>query len=216
VQTTNWSGYAAHGTRFTSASGSWTQPAADCGSVSRKQYTIAAFWVGLDGFESNTVEQTGTESDCVGGKPLYRAWYELYPRPGFLISGKVAAGDALQAEVTQSTLKLKDTTQGWTAEELFLPDSLAFSSADWIAEAPAKGRLTPFGSVHFESASASTSGVANAAINDEAWSNDAITLVSNRGAILAEPGSLEAKGTAFTITPTQEPPPKGGGHGNPH
>ena len=26
-----------------------------------------------------TVEQTGTDSDCNGGSPVYYAWYEFYP-----------------------------------------------------------------------------------------------------------------------------------------
>jgi len=216
---TNWSGYAAIGTTFTSASGSWTQPAADCSSVSPHQYSIAAFWVGLDGDESNTVEQTGTESDCSGHEAVYRAWYELYPARSFPVGGKVEAGDTLRAEVTQGTLKLEDVTQEWTAEEHYLPGKLAFSSADWIAEAPARNRLTSFGSVHFDHAAASTSGVANGPIDDEAWSDDAITLVRNRRAVLAEPGGLEAEGTAFTITATPEGQPPGGkgkehGHGH--
>jgi hypothetical protein len=215
---TNWSGYATLGTMFTSASGSWTQPPAECGSISPKRYSIAAFWVGLDGYESNTVEQTGTESDCSGPKPVYRAWYELYPERSFLLEGRVEAGDELRAEVTQDTLKLEDATQKWTAEEHFLPGKLEFSSAEWIAEA-AKDRLTPFGSVQFHDAAASTTAVANGPINDEAWSNEAITLVDKRGTVLAEPGSLEANGTAFTITaaPGEQPPKgKGKGHGNPH
>jgi hypothetical protein len=215
---TNWSGYAAYGTTFESASGSWTQPPANCETVAPHQYAIAAFWVGLDGWESNTVEQTGTESDCSGNKAVYRAWYELYPERGFLLGGKVEAGDALHVEVTQGTLTLADSTQGWVAEEHFLPGSLAFSSADWIAEAPAKNHLTPFGSVHFEHAAASTGGVKSGPIDSKAWSNDAVTLVGNRNSLLAEPGALESGGTAFTIgTPEEQPGKgKGGEHGDAH
>ena len=219
VETFNWSGYAAHGTTFTSASGTWTQPAAKCGSLSPHQYSIAAFWVGLDGWESKTVEQTGTEADCAGTEPVYRAWYELYPERPFLVGGKVEPGDTLHAEVTQGTLLLEDAVQKWTAEEHFLPGSLAFSSAEWIAEAPAQNRLTPFGSVRFEKAAASAGTVTGGPIDDEAWSNDAVTLVSKRGTVLAEPGSLEAGGTAFSITATpEERSPKGkhGEHANPH
>jgi hypothetical protein len=200
VQSTNWSGYAAHGSRFSSASGTWTQPAAKCSSSTPNGYAIAAFWVGLDGWESNTVEQTGTESDCSATHPLYRAWYELYPARPFIVGGKVEAGDTLHAEVTESALKLEDKTQKWTAEELYLPGSLAFSSADWVAEAPAKNDLTSFGSIHFEGAAASAAGVTNGPIGDTAWSNDAIDLVGGHGTVLAETGSLEAAGRAFTIT----------------
>lgn len=214
VTSSNWSGYAALGTRFQSASGTWTQPAANCSSVSPHQYAIAAFWVGLDGFESNAVEQTGTESDCVGDKPLYRAWYELYPERSFTLGGKVEPGDVLHADVTQETLTLEDTTQKWTAKEQFLPGSLGFSSAEWIAEAPAKNHLTQFGSVHFQAAAASAGSVLNGPIDDQAWSNDAIQLVGAHNAVLAEPGALEAAGTAFTLTTKPEGgSPKGKGQG---
>ena len=59
---TNWSGYAGTTGRYTSVSASWTQPAGVCSRGD--QY--AAFWVGLDGYTSSTVEQTGSEVDCVG------------------------------------------------------------------------------------------------------------------------------------------------------
>src|ERR1035438_10402374 len=59
---TNWSGYAATTGTYTSVSASWTQPKGTC--TSGDQY--AAFWVGLDGYSSSSVEQTGSEVDCVG------------------------------------------------------------------------------------------------------------------------------------------------------
>jgi hypothetical protein len=79
---TNWSGYAVTGIllhlgrRFL-----------DCAHSHLHfgdQY--AAFWVGLDGYSSSTVEQTGTDSDCVGKNPSYYAWYEFYPNPSFEIA----------------------------------------------------------------------------------------------------------------------------------
>ena len=53
----NWSGYAVTGSAgsVTSPSGSWTVPAV---TGSRFTTAYAAFWVGIDGFASNTVEQT--------------------------------------------------------------------------------------------------------------------------------------------------------------
>ena len=46
---------------YTSVSASWTQPGSCSGG---DQY--AAFWVGLDGYSSSSVEQTGSEVDCIG------------------------------------------------------------------------------------------------------------------------------------------------------
>ncbi|HEY2289040.1 MAG TPA: G1 family glutamic endopeptidase, partial [Streptosporangiaceae bacterium] len=75
---TNWSGYAVTGANgaFRSVSASWKEPTASCSGRSA-QY--AAFWVGLDGFASDSVEQTGTDSDCSGRTPEYYGWYEMFP-----------------------------------------------------------------------------------------------------------------------------------------
>lgn len=70
----NWSGYAVTGSSFTNATASWFVPTVNC---SKTPNTYAAFWVGIDGYSSNTVEQTGTDSDCDGASPSYYAWYEF-------------------------------------------------------------------------------------------------------------------------------------------
>lgn len=197
-QSTNWSGYAAYGTTFTQASGSWVQPAANCSSVRGRQIALAAFWVGLDGYLNKTVEQTGTEADCEGSRAIYYAWYELYPERLFVIAHEVEPGDVLNAKVTQGTLELEDETAGWHSKEEFLPGSLEFSSAEWIAEKPYQ-RFTDFGSVRFSGASASD---ATTSGSISAWENDKVVLVSGRGrrsTVLAEPDALEKGGSAFTI-----------------
>src|SRR5579884_199244 len=61
---TNWSGYAVDGTGATRVVGSWSQPTAACG-IGESSWSSP--WVGIDGDTSNTVEQTGTDSDCVNG-----------------------------------------------------------------------------------------------------------------------------------------------------
>lgn len=67
VSSSNWAGYATTGASgsLTSVSASWTQATANC--VAGSQY--GAFWVGLDGYASKTVEQIGTEADCTGPNP---------------------------------------------------------------------------------------------------------------------------------------------------
>lgn len=195
----NWSGYAAYGTTFSRASGEWTQPEANCSGVRGRQLTLAAFWVGLDGYESNTVEQTGTEADCEGRREVYYAWYELYPQRLFVIAHEVKPGDALSAAVTNSALTLEDRTQKWSATEEYLPGALAFNSAEWIAEGPSNN-LTAFGSVAFNSASA-TGAAASGSIG--AFTNDKVVMVNHpgpRGAVRAEPGALEGKGSSFSIS----------------
>src|ERR1700692_4289152 len=85
----NWSGYAVTGSSFTRAEGSWIVPTVDC---SKTPGTYSVFWVGLDGYSSSTVEQTGTDSDCDGDTASYYAWYEFYPKFAKSISLSVSPG----------------------------------------------------------------------------------------------------------------------------
>lgn len=162
VESTNWSGYAATGGNgaFTSVSASWTQPTATCPSR-RSQY--AAFWVGLDGYSSNSVEQTGTDSDCSGRTPTYYGWYEMYPAFPVNFSNPVRPGDHISASVTFSgsstyTLVLTDSSEGWTQTVTQNESGLARSSAEVITEAPSSNSgvlpLADFGTVNYSSATA--------------------------------------------------------------
>jgi Peptidase A4 family len=136
---TNWSGYAVLGSSFTSAKGSWVVPAASCGGVRGDQY--AAFWVGLDGYSSSTVEQTGTLSDCDGRNPSYYAWYEFYPNPMYEITAvPVAPGNRISASVVYSggkfTVTLTNESTGKSYSTSSTVSGAARSSAEWIVEAP--------------------------------------------------------------------------------
>jgi Peptidase A4 family len=158
VSSSNWAGYAATGATFTSVSANWTQPAGHC--TGGNQY--AAFWVGLDGYSSSTVEQTGSEVDCAGRTPQYYAWYEVYPGASVTFTNPVSPGDQFSGSVTYASgtfkLVLKDITKNWTQTASANLAGAALSSAEAIAEAPcctARGGtlpLTNFGTVSFSSA----------------------------------------------------------------
>jgi hypothetical protein len=165
VTSSNWSGYAATGPsgQFTSVSSSWVQPTGNCSSGN--QY--AAFWVGLDGYSSSTVEQTGSEVDCAGRTPHYYGWYEMYPGASSDYANPVSAGDHFTASVTylgsnQFRLILSDTTKNWTQTQTETLAGAARSSAEVIAEAPCctvRGGILPltnFGTVNFTGATAAT------------------------------------------------------------
>jgi len=100
----NWSGYAVTGATgsVTSVTGSWTVPTLD----SNTGTALAATWVGIDGFNSNTVEQTGTmiatsSAQSTYGVPEYCAWYEFYPGPMYLITSlTINPSDIISASVT--------------------------------------------------------------------------------------------------------------------
>ena len=156
----NWSGYSVLGSSFTWAKGSWVVPVANCSGVTRDQY--AAFWVGLDGYTSNTVEQTGTDSDCVGTSPSYYAWYEFYPRGSVQIGSlPIHPGDHISALVNYSssnddfTVSITDETTGKSFSKSARVSGAIRSSAEWIAEAPCctlSGGILPlsdFGTITF-------------------------------------------------------------------
>jgi len=92
----NWSGYAAHGKTYTKISANWVEPTGHCTSSG----TFSSFWVGLDGFTSRTVEQTGSEVDCSAGRARYFAWFEMYPAPPVNFSDPVHPGDHFTGSVT--------------------------------------------------------------------------------------------------------------------
>src|SRR6266704_5227398 len=162
-QSTNWSGYAVTGPSgsVSDAKGSWTVPAIQGSCPSTNQYS--SFWVGIDGFSSGTVEQTGTDSDCQNGAPTYYACYEFYPHPAFLISGlTITPGDHITAEASFSarsfTVTITDTTTHHSFSTSTRVHSAQRSSAEWIAEAPSSsGGILPladFGTVSFSSCTA--------------------------------------------------------------
>jgi Peptidase A4 family len=162
INSSNWSGYAAHLPRkhvFHSVSASWVQPRARCGSSAGNQL-FAAFWVGLDGFNSRSVEQTGTDSDCAGTTPHYYGWYEMFPAAPVNFKTIVNPGDHMSASVTftgtaKYTLVLTDTTRHWTHTIVKRNATLARSSAEVITEAPSSGAtgavlpLANFGTVRY-------------------------------------------------------------------
>ena len=139
VSSSNWAGYADTGTSdgFTNVAASWVQPAGQCSSGD--QYS--AFWVGLDGYTSSTVEQTGSEVDCVGQTAEYYAWYEIYPAAEVTFSNTVKAGDRFSASVrymgsNKFRLTITDATQHWKRSATRRLAGAARTSAEVIAEAP--------------------------------------------------------------------------------
>lgn len=184
AQSTNWSGYADTTGTFSSVSASWTEPTATCSRGD--QY--ASFWVGIDGYNSGTVEQLGTDSDCVGRTPNYYAWWEMYPAGSNQFSNTVRPGDHISASVTfvsgqTFTLHIADSTQGWshTMNEN-LGATPARSSAEAIVEAPCctgSGGILPlanFGTINITGAVSNGEAIGTAALGPVE-----ITMVDNSG-----------------------------------
>jgi hypothetical protein len=184
---TNWSGYAVTGGRYTQVSSSWTVPAVSCTGTA-----YSSFWVGLDGDTSNTVEQTGTDSDCSGSTPQYYAWYEMYPKFPSNFNNPVHPGDKMSASVTTNgsgsfTLTISDGT-AWSRTVTARLKSAKLASAEVIAEAPSgSGGVLPlanFGTVSFSGATAN-----GALLTGSTPGIDPITMQSGT-TVKAQPSSI--------------------------
>jgi hypothetical protein len=158
VQSSNWSGYAVQGPRgtFRSVSANWIQPKAICKGVKGRRF--AAFWAGLDGFNSTSVEQTGADSDCRGTTPVYFGWFEMFPAPPVLFRTRVNPGDHMSASVTFRgaglyVLVLRDATRGWSHVISKREAGLKRSSAEVITERPSSSTgilpLADFGTIRY-------------------------------------------------------------------
>ncbi len=201
-ESTNWSGYAATGASgaFHSVSASWVEPTGTC--TSRRSAQYSSFWVGLDGFNSNSVEQTGTDVDCSGRTAVYYGWYEMYPAAPVNYSNTVRPGDHFSASVTFSgtstyTLVLTDSTQGWTHTTTKSQSGLARSSAEVITEAPSSTSgvlpLADFGTVNYSRIDAPTA---------RRWARQnptEIIMIDNSGADKDSTSSISSGG-AFSNT----------------
>ena len=174
AQSTNWSGFAAHSKKYNKISASWVEPTAHC-SGSGSQFS--SFWVGLDGFNSRTVEQTGTEVDCRNGSPRYFGWYEMFPAFPVNFSNTVRPGDHFTGSVT------------------FNGSGAARSSAEVIAEAPSSsGGVLPlanFGTVHFSNSKVDGSKLGSA-------NPTKIIMVNSSGRAKVSVSSL-SNGTNFSV-----------------
>jgi hypothetical protein len=206
VQSTNWSGYADNNTgshTYGSVTGHWTEPSVSCTSTT----ALAAFWVGIDGFTSGSVEQDGTLAECSGGRAFYFSWWEMYPTNAIQVVGSsVAGGDSIGASVVKSgssyTLKVTDSTR---ASNSFTTtqscSSCADTSAEWIAEAPSgSGGIFPLPNFHSWTLSSATvrSGSTSGVISS--FPDDELTMINSSRAVKAQPGALNGSGNGFTVT----------------
>jgi hypothetical protein len=187
----NWGGYVSFGS-FTTATASWTEPSVTC----RSSNDLFAPWVGIDGDGSSTVEQTGVETDCSSGRPVYSAWYEMYPAAPVYYNVSVSAGDHITATVTRTAtntyrLDLSDTTKGWTKTTTKSLTS-KHASAEAIIESPTDSYPTISGGITF-------TGVKFNGTNLASTSPSGLN-ADDRGTNTWIPGAIGSDGQSFTIS----------------
>ncbi len=212
----NWAGYALDGPAgsITNAKGSWKVPAVTCSSKN----TYSSFWVGIDGDNSNTVEQTGTSSDCSHGNPRYYAWYEFYPSPPVNLAITVSPGNIISAEVNYNgndrfAISITNTNTSESYSTSATVSGAKRSSAEWIAEAPWFATVLPlanFGTAYFgyDYTNIASTGYATAngvTGNIGSFSSDSqinvnkITMTNRGGRLKAATSSLSTDGTSFSV-----------------
>ena len=205
VTSDNWSGYADTGAGYSRVSSSWIEPAVTCGSST----TIAAFWVGIDGYSSRSVEQGGTLAQCSGGTASYWTWWEHYPanavqpvgfsvRPGDKITASVIrSGTSYTVKVTDSTRTANSFSKTFTCSAKSCKDT----SAEWIAEAPSDSSGTlPL--AHFSKWTASRDAVATTSKSGSisSFPDSEITMTGSSRDTKAAPSALNSGGTSFGVT----------------
>jgi hypothetical protein len=232
----NWAGYVITSNDNTvhNVTGSWIIPTVDTSGNS-----YVAFWVGIDGYNDSTVEQTGILAEPSGHGPhsttIYEVWYEFYPASPVYASFTASAGDYVYGWVSYSSITGEFTTHiAVYASSSDYPSSAIGTlthtqsvtgaldnSAEWIVEAPSSTSgilpLANFGTVYFGYDNTGISGTNYATIGSTtgtmgSFEPIAITMVSISGTPEATPSSLSPDGTSFNVTYVQSVTSHGHSH----
>jgi hypothetical protein len=214
----NWAGYVDSGTKFKSVSGDWTVSSISCTAGAT---VFASQWIGIDGYGNSTVEQDGTNAECIDGTVSYNAWYEMYG-DNAVNSGEevilpaandpVVPGDEMSATVSFAadvwTLAISDTSTAhadWASSTAITFTSAKQASAEWVVERPevcdptcGLSTLADFGTASFTNASATTSTGSVGTISATTYSP--LDMIDTSSDVLAAPSVLEQSGSAFSVT----------------
>lgn len=105
-------------------------------------HEVATYWIGLGGYSDPTLEQIGTEENCIMGSWLFGAWWEIYPNARVMDIRNVSArpGDSVSASLSYTgastfVFSITDNTAGTSATfTRVFPGVAAPQSAEWIVE----------------------------------------------------------------------------------
>ena len=182
--------------------------------------SYAAFWAGIDGYNSNTVEQAGVLMEVQNSVVSYSVWYEFYPAAPVYASWTPSPGDHVTVYVNYTASNgtfvatVVDSTLGKSYVSPYTAVSGAQrSSAEWIAEAPSSARsilpLADFGTVYFGLDSTGAQNTNYATVSGEygsigtlsgSFSVYSINMVKRNGSLEAQTSPLSTDGTSFYVT----------------
>ncbi len=189
-------------------SGSWTVPTVTDVGVD----AFSAVWIGIGGQFDQTLIQTGTEQDFVGGVAQYSAWYEMLPADSIIIDAiNVSPGDQMNASIYLAeaasnlwSISIEDLTTGQKYQNNFVYASGELS-AEWIIERPQVNNvlteLADFGNVTLANCQVTFSDT-KGAIYDFPSSEVIMDAQLRRGQMLqlVDVSELTNKGTQFTVS----------------
>jgi hypothetical protein len=169
-----------------------------------------ATWVGIGGVSGTDLIQAGTQATVSGGDVSYEAWIEMLPQSSRTVSLSVSPGDSVTVTITEQSsgqwviTMVNNTTKA--SYERTVAYSSSRSSAEWVQEAPSSGRgiipLDDFGSVRFTAGSAVRDG---RSLNLSALGATPVAMINRSGQAIAQPSTLGADGSSFTVTRTSAP-----------
>ena len=210
----NWAGYITYAsserTDFDSVKATWVQPAVTC----PKENAWTVFWIGLDGWWDDTVEQGGTSAQCIDGVPQYESWWEMYPTVAITTVFAVNPGDKITASVVYKSststyvIVVTDVTTGktFTKDEQCASDlKCDRSSADVITEDVGKFSgdsyfpLADYKTMKYSGSEITDTSGNSGPIKDSHWLNAAVT-ESADGTTYATVSALNKKGNGFSAT----------------
>lgn len=210
---TNWSGYAAatnlnnpRANSVTQVHGTWKVPTISA----TPNNSFCSIWVGIDGFNSSSVEQLGTEHDWSNGKQLNYAWFEMYPNYAFEISKfPVSVGDSISASVVYKGNNIFILSMANNTKKIhtIIPTKYTTSKtalrscAEWVVEAPFENTILPlahFSIVKFSNCTATINDMTNAINKTQLFQNTSLNMVGNSG-LKALTSALYANGKNFNV-----------------
>jgi hypothetical protein len=218
---TNWSGYAQSTTKkgtFTAAKDFWTVPTVN---TSKSGDQFSSDWIGIDGFNNDTLVQDGTEADNIGGTAHYDAWTEIIPASEVVITGlTIKPGNKMEGLVEETkagTWKMTvfDLTTGKSGGRT-VKYTTAGESVEAIHERPEVGgslaTLATTNNVTLDPGSLSTAApgtqtwkpllkvVSGATLNE-------IFMVANSGTpVIASPSGPDSDSDGFTVADGSKAP----------
>ena len=211
----NWDGYVSYAsdqsTEFNEIKATWIQPTVTCQTAGA--WTV--FWVGLDGWFNNTVEQGGSEAYCstTEGTPAYHLWWEMFPTNAIQTTLTINPGDEITADVryVKSTSTFVIRVADETSEQSFTTNqqcAIALvcqrSSTDVITEDVGNFNggyfpLANYGTMGYTDAHVKNTSDLRGSISGKHWLDGAVT-ESSGGTNYASVSPLSNGGTAFSTT----------------